>query len=321
MEINKDVIWQILKLVTAFGLIGAIISQVHLESIAALWQRSSVAWFLLSILAFYAVLWSTARRYWILIGTKISFHDLLLVVLYQNIMGNLITSAAGSAWYVGVLRDKHNVQITNGLQSLLLARFGDLLVVLVSLSFATLAVWRQIPTLHVVVTVAIFLLVAVALIFLLSFIFRRRLVGIVGRIVDKFHLHQKAYVRRIFAGFIEFSNEEIESRLRIGAFVGYSVLILATMLVFAYSSLQIFGVHIEIWPIIFVVTLTQVISFVPVQVFGGLGLYDFTYLYLYGLFVVEHFEFATVVVGLRICFYLANFALLPIVGITTWSRK
>ena len=81
-------------------------------------------------------------------------------------------------------------QVTNGLLSLLLARFGDLLILLVSLSFATLVVWRQIPTLHLVVTIAIFLLIAAALISLLILVLRRQLVEIVDRILDNVHLHQ-----------------------------------------------------------------------------------------------------------------------------------
>jgi uncharacterized membrane protein YbhN (UPF0104 family) len=314
MEFNKHLIWQILKLVTAFALIAVVVSEVNLESMVVLWQRISLPWFLLSILAFYAVLWSMARRYWVLVGTRITFQELLHIVLYQNVMGNLITTAAGAAWYVGILRNKHNIQLTNGLLSLLLARFGDLLTLLVSLSFATLVVWQQIPALHVVVTVVIFLLMAVALLSLLMLVLRRQLVEIAGRILDKFHLHKKAVVRRIFAGLTAFSNQEIDqSRLSIGPLTGYSVLTLGTMLLFAYSSLQIFGVRIDIWPVIFVVSLTQVMTLVPIQVFGGLGLYDFTYLYLYGLFGIDRSEFAPVIVALRLCFYLTNLILLALI--------
>ena len=314
MEFNKHLLWRIMKVATAFVLIAAVISEVNVESMALLWQRMSVPWFVLSILMFYAALWSMARRYWIVIGTRIGFNDLLQIVLYQNIMGNLITTAAGAAWYVGILRNKHNIQVTNGLLSLLLARFGDLLIFLTSLSFATLVVWQQIATLHGVVTVVIFLLIAAALTSLLILVLRRQLVAIGGRILDQCDLHQKVFVRRIFAIFTEISNQKIdEFKLSIGAFAGYSVLILGTMLLFAYSSLQVFGVRIDIWPVIFVVSLTQIMALVPIQIVGGLGLYDFTYLYLYGLFGFDGPEFAAVVLGLRCCFYLTNVVLLTLI--------
>ena len=51
-------------------------------------------------------------------------------------------------------------------------------------------------------------------------------------------------------------------------------------------------------------------TLVPIQIFGGLGLYDFTYLYLYGLFGFGGPEFAAVIQGFRFCFYLTNLVLL-----------
>jgi uncharacterized membrane protein YbhN (UPF0104 family) len=314
MRLKKDRIWQILKITISLALISVVISQVSLKSLLLLWQRIAFPSFLLSILAFYVAVWSMARRYWILIGKRIPFHELFKIVLYQNIVGNLVTTAAGAAWYVGILSNEHKVEVAQCFLSLFLARFGDLLTLLVTLSFATLVVWQQIPTLHVVVTVVIFFLMAVVLLCLLILVLRRQLVEIASRILDKCHLHKKAVVRRIFAALTAFPNQKIDqSRLSIGPLTGYSVLTLGMMMLFAYSSLQIFGVRIGIWTVIFVVSLTQVLTLVPVQVLGGLGLYDVTYLYLYGLFGVDSSEFATVVLGLRLCFYLTNLALLPVV--------
>ena len=316
MRLKKHTIWQILKIAMAIVLIAVVISEVSFKSLVMLLKRAAIPWLVLSILAFYVALWSMARRYWILIGKKIEFHELLKIVVYQNIMGNLVTTAAGAAWYVGILSNKHKIQVTKGLLSLLLARFGDLLTLLLTLSLATLVVWQQIPTLHVIVTVVIFLLMAVALLSLLMLVLRHQLIEIAGRVLDKSHFDNKAVVSRIFAGLTAFSNQEIDqSRLSIsiGPLTSYSVLTLGTMLLFAYSSLQIFGVRIDIWPVIFVVSLTQIMTLVPIQVFGGLGLYDFTYLYLYGLFGMDGSQFAAVVVGLRLCFYLTNLVLLTLV--------
>jgi uncharacterized protein (TIRG00374 family) len=314
MRLEKHTIWQILKIAMAIALIAVVISEVSFKSLVMLLKRAAIPWLMLSILAFYVTLWSMARRYWILIGRKIEFHELLKIVVYQNIMGNLVTTAAGAAWYVGMLSNKHKIEVTKGLLSLLLARFGDLLTLLLTLSLATLVVWQQIPTLHVIVTVVIFLLMAVALLSLLMFVLRRQLMEIVGQILDEFDLHKKAVVPRIFAALTAFSDQEIDqSRRCIGPLTGYSVLTLGTMLLFAYCSLQIFGVRIDIWPVIFVVSLTQIMTLVPIQVFGGLGLHDISYLYLYGLFGIDQSEFAAVVVGLRITFYLTNLGVLALI--------
>jgi uncharacterized membrane protein YbhN (UPF0104 family) len=314
MQFKKDTVWQILKITVALALISVVISQVSLKSLLLLRERIAFPWVIVSVLAFYAAIWSMARRYWILIGERIPFRELFKIVLYQNIVGNLVTTAAGAAWYVGILSNEHTIEVTKCFLSLLLARFGDLITLLLTLSLAALVVWQQIPTLQLTVMAVLFSLMAVVALFVLMLALRRQLIVILGRMSYGFHLHEKALSQRILAALTVFSNQEMHQlRIAIGPLAGYSFLTLATMLLFAYSSLRIFGVRIDVWPVVFVVSLTQVLTLIPVQVFGGLGLYDVTYLYLYGIFGVDSSEFAMVVLGLRLCFYLTNLALLPLV--------
>ena len=311
---NKHFIWHMLKLGAAFSLIAAVMSEVTLESIGSLWVRISVPWFVLSLIAFYAALWSMARRYWLVIGKRVQFDEFLQIVLYQNILGNLITTTAGAAWYVGSLRNKHNIQVTTGVLSLLIARFVDLLLLSMTLSFATLFVWRQIPSLHSAVPLVILLLIAAASMSLVIFVCQHKLVTLLDRILGRLYWYHKTAVRKTFLSLTVMSNEDIvESSHHIGAFTVYSLLTLSAMLLFAYSSLQIFGIRIDLWPVIFVGSLTQIIALIPVQTLGGLGIYDFTYLYLYGLFGFSGPEFAAVILGLRLCFYVINALLLAVV--------
>ena len=93
------------------------------------------------------------------------------------------------------------------------------------------------------------------------------------------------------------------------------------MLCFAYSSLQIFDVKIDMLPVVLVVAVTQIISLLPIQVLGGLGVFDYTYLYLYGMFGIERVELIGIIVGLRISYYLANLCLLPLVALTAQAAK
>jgi len=322
MVLGKHTVWQMVKVAIAFGLIGIVISEVNLESFADLWKRVSVPWFVLSILAFYTSIWLMARRYWLLIGPQVAFYDLLHFVLYQNLVGNLITTVAGAAWYVGILRNQRNIGISTSVSSLMVARFGDLVTLLVSLTIAALIVWREISTVHLAVAVLVFVVTGIAVCGFVLFAFRHLLFQLGTAILDRYQLKQNPFVHSCVDALTECVNQKVTAHPVSFAWVSaYSILILGSMLLFAYSSLQIFGVHIEIWPVIFVVTFTQLLSFLPIQVFGGLGLYDFTYLYLYGLFVVERSEFAAVIVGLRVCYYLANLALLPLVIMTGGSNR
>jgi len=310
MDLKKVTLGKILKLAIALTLLSVVVSEVSIESITELWQRISVAWLLISIFAFYTVLWSMARRYWLLIGSRVAFHEILHIVLYQNIMGNLITTSAGAACYVGVLRNKHNIPVSKSLLSLLLARFGDLLILVVFLSLATMVVWQRIPTLQFIVAVVIFLLAVVALGVMLLLVLRRRLAGVAFYV-----LHKWDFVSRCGAALAAFAGKEANAyRLYIVPFASYSILVFGTMLIFAYSSLRVFGVHVDIWPVIFVVSLTQVMTLLPIQVLGGLGLQDISYLYLYGLFGINQSEFAVVVVGLRVAFVCTNLLCLVLIA-------
>jgi uncharacterized membrane protein YbhN (UPF0104 family) len=317
MGINKQKLWRLLKICIAIGLVIVVFAEVDLESVTLLWKRISVSWLLLSALALYASMWCMARRYWMLLGMHISFRELFQVVLYQNVMGNLITTAAGTAWYVGNLRADHNVSVAQGLFSLVLARFGDLLIWVFTLIVATSVLWRIIPDLHAPIVIVIFLLTTLISGLLVLIASRCHLGRILRKVLSLLKLSEKPFAKNFVATLIALTKEvRCESKRSVFAFGLYSLFIVSAMIVFAYSSLQVFEVRIGVWPVIFVVALTQIVAFVPIQVFGGLGLYDFTYLYLYSLFGVDRSEFAAVVVGLRLSFYLINLTLLLLLLLT-----
>lgn len=316
---EKRTIWQFLKVALAIGLIALVVSQVSLESVATSWGRISPLWFLASVVVFYACTWLMARRYWILIGRRITFSQLLNVVLLQTVTGNLVATGAGFASYIGILRSKYRVQVKDGLLSIVLARFGDLWALLLALPLASWIVWPQIVTIRVVVMVVISCMMALVVLFSLILLLRKRVVRILGRILHGIHFDRKLFTQRALHTLSALSDQEIDQRgIIIGSFVGYSILILGMMLLFAYCSLQIFAVQIDLWPLIFVVSLTQVIAFLPVQVFGGLGVYDVSYLYFFGLFGIDRSEFAAVIIGLRLFFYVANVVLLLLIPLGTW---
>jgi hypothetical protein len=204
--------------------------------------------------------------------------------------------------------------VASGLLLRLVARFVDLFVLLVCLSVAKVVVWQQIPTLHLLVTVVICLLAAVATASSVLLILRSRIPGLASGILNKCGLHERTFVSRFLATIhVLGSQQSNKCGYCIAPFTGYSVFILGTMLLFAYANLQVFGVTIDIWPVIFVVSLTQVVTLMPIQVFGGLGLQDISYFYLYALFGINPSELAAVVVGLRICFVFTNLVFLVLV--------
>jgi uncharacterized membrane protein YbhN (UPF0104 family) len=61
----------------------------------------------------------------------------------------------------------------------------------------------------------------------------------------------------------------------------------------------------------------QLISIIPIQVFGGLGVSEVTTMYLYGLFGVTAEVIAPILVGARVLFYLTNLSYVLWIAIDT----
>jgi uncharacterized membrane protein YbhN (UPF0104 family) len=67
--------------------------------------------------------------------------------------------------------------------------------------------------------------------------------------------------------------------------------------------------------------LAQITVIIPIQVFGGLGIYDITNLYLYSLFGFEQAQMAAVIIGIRLIFYLINALVFLYVPIQGWLQR
>ena len=73
--------------------------------------------------------------------------------------------------------------------------------------------------------------------------------------------------------------------------------------------------------LVFVNSWIQFISWLPIQVFGGLGVAETSQIYLYGLFGIPASQMATVSVGLRVILYLFNLISLLYLPSQTFFRR
>ena len=96
----------------------------------------------------------------------------------------------------------------------------------------------------------------------------------------------------------------------IGIGILFSLVYLAVTMLWLYASLQAFSFDTGILPVVFVNVLMQLVSYLPIQVFGGLGVTETTMLYFYGFFNFPQTELAAVLIGNRLLFYLTNLAVL-----------
>ena len=86
--------------------------------------------------------------------------------------------------------------------------------------------------------------------------------------------------------------------------LGYAALTQGLTFAFAYCNMQLFHITIAPVALVLIVALSQVLGLVPIQVLGGLGVYDFTMLYLLGLVGLTQATIIPVLIGLRVIFYI-----------------
>src|SRR5581483_11343400 len=89
-----------------------------------------------------------------------------------------------------------------------------------------------------------------------------------------------------------------------------SALVLVLTMLFAYSNISMFSLALSVPAILFVSVLILLISYVPIQVFGGLGIFEVSTVYLYGLFGIDSSIAIPFVITARIYLYLLNGLLL-----------
>jgi uncharacterized membrane protein YbhN (UPF0104 family) len=84
-----------------------------------------------------------------------------------------------------------------------------------------------------------------------------------------------------------------------------------------YTNLAIFHLQPDIFAILFVSVLTQLVSYFPVSVFGGLGINETSALYFWSFFGIPQDVLAPALIGIRIVFYLFN--LIPLIYLPVYS--
>ncbi len=303
--------WVIAKIALALALMGVVVWNVRWEDVLALWRRLSLVWVAPSIAIFFAVTWLNARRYWILIGKRPIFRAVLGVVVFQTALTNLVATVAGAAWYVTQLKTRHQVELKSSVASALLARVCDLIVLLPILIVSSVTVWSQIEVLHglvalVVTGIASFMLIAFAVL-----IGRSRAIEFLQWLAHRFGVQETLWARRALNSLDKLAQIEPARASEIfRAALWYAVLILAMSLLFAYVNLQLFALALPLPAILFVSVLALVISYIPIQVLGGLGVFEVTTLYLYTLFGLPAAEVLAFVLSARLYSWLLNGILL-----------
>ena len=149
------------------------------------------------------------------------------------------------------------------------------------------------------------------LIVVLSILLRQKFSSQIHRWLENLKLANLKYVRLGLDLLDEVvAQDEIFSMRLLGLATIYSLVYLLVTMWWFYANVRSFDVQIGLLAVVFVNVFIQLLSNIPIQAFGGLGVNESTSLYLYQFFYAEQQELASALIGIRILFYLMNLATL-----------
>jgi uncharacterized membrane protein YbhN (UPF0104 family) len=308
----RDRIWLLIKIALAILLAGLVFSQTSFSDIASVWDRAQVIWLLPSILIFYVNVAILAARAWFLIGRRTSYGAILVLTIIQTAIGNLFATSAGAASFVTMLRVRYQISIARGISLFVFTKFGDLVALSIVLTIGARLVWDQIGPLQTLIIAILALLFLMCLLLVVMIMLRQRFAQFLRRIAEAIRLSTWGPVRHGLDLVDRLVNEDLEAMQRlILPLMAYSMLNVLCSAGFIFCSAHLLGLSLDIASTAFFNSLLQLIYWIPVQVFGGLGTYEVASAPVLRLLVADTREVIPYLLSSRIFFYLLNLLMLP----------
>lgn len=328
MAIGKNIrtrksikLWDIIKICLAIALLGYVASKTNFSQLLALRDRFSWIWFGVTFLLFSSMIAIKAAQYYYLINKKLPYSRILEIVVLQNALMNFVTTAAGIASYLTMLGSEKDVRLGRATASFVIVKMVDLMAVL-CLLLCSIFFLHPLPEAAIRIAVIISLIALLILAFFFGIIlFRRSFAGLLRKLAVKFKFDRVGFVRKgldLFDAIAEQNREKI-FRLIITA-SALSFLYMAITMAWGYARLRMFSLLMGIDIVTFVHSVLQIASWVPIHIFGGLGISETLSVYLFGLFGESQAELAAIMISARLVFYIMNALSLLYLPIETMMR-
>lgn len=280
------------------------------------------SWLILRFLFYCLMIMSKSFQYWILLGKRIPYARMLSIVIMQNTLANFVTNSAGIASYLTMLHAEEGVKLTRAGVTFMATKATDLLAMWLCLLLASLLVWAKIGDLHWLVILLLCGILLALITFLIAIILRQRFVSILRKLIAGFHLDHIRLVARGLEVLQSLADQDPRTIfLLLFRSLGPSLIYMSLTVILAYSGLRVFSISISFGAILLVTALIQLLSIVPIQVFGGLGVTEVTSMYLYTSLGIPQQEIVPALIGLRLLAYLMNAAVLVYLPIGTLISK
>lgn len=308
---KKSQIWNIAKIILALILVWLVLSKTDLTQLATLHERISAPWLVATLFLYFSLTLLKALQYYFLIGRRVDYPQVLNIVVVQNAISNFIATSAGIASYLALFRVEQGVKVSRAALAFILAKVGDLISIWLFMLVSSLLIWPLVASFHSLILLSLFFIGAAILGFFAAVFLRQKFVSILAWLVEKLKLSRLGFVNKLMDLLASLAEQEHGFVFRmVGTGIAFSLIYMTVTMLWLYASLQTFSFDIQILQVIFVNIFMQLISYLPIQVFGGLGVNETTSLYLYSIFNFPQTELAAILIGTRLLFYLTNLAVL-----------
>ena len=301
----------LIRVTLAFLLIFFVFSRTDFVALYALRNQVETGWILLAFGLFFLMTLLKAFQYHLFLKQDIRYLQMLNIVIIQNVVSNFVATGAGIASYFALSRLEQGVKLSRSGVAFILTKVGDVVAIWIFLLVSSILVWEQIMPLQGFVISLLFALGIAILIVVLSILLRQKFSSQIHRWLENLKLANLKYVRLGLDLLDEVvAQDEIFSMRLLGLATIYSLVYLLVTMWWFYANVRSFDVQIGLLAVVFVNVFIQLLSNIPIQAFGGLGVNESTSLYLYQFFYAEQQELASALIGIRILFYLMNLATL-----------
>lgn len=299
-------LWTFAKLILALILFWAFFVHVDLAQFFILHKYLSWFWLTLSLVLFFVMMMIKALQYYVFFEDELAYSQMLRVVVLQNLVSNFIASGAGIASLLASLKVEHEVKLRRSSLAFLLVKWGDFFALWCFLLFSIGWVETQDKVLRNV-AVGLLFLVGLGWSSALAIVVWRKKLLLVVRFLRKKLTSEPHLLHRTFALLESVFSQNSLNEGVLGKIALVSLIYLFITMVWSYANLRAFSVELSMPVVIFVNIFIQILSNLPVHIFGNLGTMEITSLYLYRLFYPEQAKLVVALLGIRLWFYLNNF--------------
>ena len=311
-------LWNFLKIVLAFGLVLYVLSKSDLSTLLSTLQNASLFWLAISGVLYFMLTLLKALQYSVLMPGRLTYPQVLNIVIWQNAISNFFLAGAGIAAYITMTRLEHEVKVSRSVTIFLLTKVGDLIAIWVALLIASRFVWSEIGLLQAPVILLSLGLGSVILLFFLTILLRQRFLSALNRTLAWLKIARIKFIESGMNYLQSLAGMEQQKVLTtFGLLILYSFLYLAVTIACTYTNLATFHLQPDIFAVMFVSVLIQLVSYFPVSVFGGLGITETSALYFWSFFDIPQDILAPALIGIRVVFYLFN--LIPLIYLPAYS--